>query len=587
MLAFAAALALTTSASAVTTLTIGELELQGGTSAAVPVEYQSDVSVAAVQMDVLFDPAAYSAATATAGTQAESFRVDSRLVEAGRLRVVVGAPNNAPLGNGTVFRVPLTAVDQFASFFPVVLTDFALATADGAAVAGKIAPRVRLINLTDNARINGSGGVQLAVEAGATDGSVARVDYFVGDLKIGSSAAAPFGITWTPPGSGPFVIRAIAFDSNELQTASRGIPIVVTNVGTTALKGLYAGLVKAEPFAFSTTGFLQFATTADGGFTAKLTLGGETFSKQGRFAGDGAATVKFKRDNGRTSLVLTLQQYATRLIDQIAGQLTDGTVANGTVTGATFTAEVLADRSLWKKRTNEPAERGTYTIVFPSATDAAADNAPLGDGIGVVKVSRAGAITAALTLADGTKVTQGTFLSKDKRWPLFASLYKKGKGVLAGEVVFADEPEVSDFAGEADWFRPKLRNAASFTDGFATNISVVGSRYRAPGPGERALDLADGAGNATFTAIDGGLADALARTLTIQRDNSVLVVNRDTERLKLTLDAASGLFSGKFIHPVSAQKAAFQGVLLQKQNVGTGFFSDDPLGGAVSIQPVP
>ncbi len=583
----AVAFALATSAFAATTFTVGELELEGGASAAVPVEYRSDVSVAAVQMDVLFDPAAYSAATATAGTQSQSFRVDSRLVETGRLRVVVGAPSNAALANGTVFRVPLTAVDQFASFFPVVLTDFALSTADGAAVAGKIAPRVRLINLTSGGRINGSGGVQLAVEAGATDGSVARVDYFVGELKIGSSATAPFGITWAPPGSGPFVIQAVAFDSNGLQTASRGIPIVVTNVGTTALKGLYAGLVKAEPFAFSTTGFLQFATTADGGFTAKLTLGGETFSKMGRFAEDGTATVKFKRDNGRPPLRLTLQQYATRLIDQIAGQLTDGTIASGTVTDATFTAEVLADRSLWKKRTNEPAERGAYTIVLPSAADAATDNAPLGDGIGVVTVSRKGAITAAFTLADGTKVTQGTFLSKDKRWPLFASLYKKGKGVLAGEVVFADEPEVSDFAGEADWFRPKLRNATIFADGFTTNISVVGSRYRVPGPGERVLDLADGAGNARFTATDGGLANSLVRMLTIGRNNSVLVVDHGAERLKLTLSPESGLFSGSFIRPGTAQKKAFQGVIFQKQNLGTGFFPGEPLGGTVGIQSAP
>src|SRR5437879_5017384 len=93
--ALGAWLALASSAFSVTTLTVGELELAGDKNATVPVEFSSDAGVAAVQMDVLFDPAAYTAASATPGTLPDSFRVDSHLVEPGRLRVVVGAPNNA------------------------------------------------------------------------------------------------------------------------------------------------------------------------------------------------------------------------------------------------------------------------------------------------------------------------------------------------------------------------------------------------------------------------------------------------------------------------------------------------------------
>ena len=159
----ASMLVMTAPAFSATTLTISELELQGAGSATVPVEFRSDAAVAAVQMDVLFDPAAYTAAAATAGSLPDTFRVDSHLVEAGRLRVVVGAPSNAALANGTVFRVPLTAVDDFASFFPVVLTNFALSKAEGAAVPGKSAPRVRLLNLTGGGRVNGHDGIQLAL----------------------------------------------------------------------------------------------------------------------------------------------------------------------------------------------------------------------------------------------------------------------------------------------------------------------------------------------------------------------------------------------------------------------------------------
>ena len=294
-LTFCAWLALNSTAFPATTLTISELDLQGDKSASVPVEFRSDAAVAAVQMDVLFDPAAYAAASATNGTQPDVFRVDSHLVEAGRLRVVVGAPSNAALANGTVFRVPLTAVDDFASFFPVVLTNFALSTVQGAAVPGKIASRVRLLNLTGGGRVNGHDGIQLAVDAGATDGTVARVEYYAGGKKIGEATSGAFSIVWSPVGSGPFTITAIAYDSNGTVAESRAIPIVVTNVGTAAIKGLYAGLVKAETFAFGTTGYLQFATTANGAFTARLTIGGESFSRRIGLYGP-AEHQRFSRD---------------------------------------------------------------------------------------------------------------------------------------------------------------------------------------------------------------------------------------------------------------------------------------------------
>ena len=536
-------LALSTPAFSATTLTVGELEASGGLSGVVPVVYRSDAAVAAVQMDVLFDPAAYSAAGATAGELAEAFRVDSHLVEPGRLRVVVGAPSNAPLTDGIVFRVPLTAVDEFASFYPVVLTDFALSTAGSAAVVGNIAPRVRLLGLASGGRVNGSGGVSLSVEAGATDANVARVEYYVGGQKIGESGASPFGIVWTPPGSGPFTISAIAFDSNGLQTESRSIGIVVTNVGTLAVKGLYSGLVRDEPFAFGTNGYVQFSTTKKGAFSTKLMLGGKTFAGSGKFAADGTATVVFKKGG----LTLTLQQFATNLVDQISGQLTDGTLNGAVIENATFVADVVADRAIAR----EAGERGAYTIVLPSG------DAALGSGVGFAKVSDGGKITAAFTLADGEKATQGTFLSKDGAWPLFASLYRS-KGVLTGPLEFTEEPGVSDFGGALDWAG----------ESFARTLDAVGSRYSAPAPYERMLNLANVAGNAVFSA------GAVERLLTVSSANVATPFASD---LKLKLVPKTGAFSGKF------QGQPFTGVVFQKQNLGAGFFD----GGEVTLGPNP
>lgn len=555
-LALTASLALAASAFSATTLTVGELESQGAQSATVPVEFRSDTSVAAVQMVVLFDPAAYTATTALAGSQAESFRVDSHLLEPGQLSVVVGSPNNAALANGTVFRVPLNAVDEFASFFPVVLTEFRLATADGAAVAGKIAPRVRLLGLTSGGKINGTGGVTLFVESGATDGNVARVEFFAGGVKIGESTGSPFNILWTPPGSGPFTISAIAYDSNGLQTESRSIPIVVTNVGTAAVKGLYAGLLTDTPFAFETNGYAQFSTTAKGGFSVKVFLGGKTFSGGGKFGADGTATVRFKRGKTESPLTLTLQQYATNLVDQISGQLTDGTLNGAVVENATFVSNLSADRAIWKSKTNEPAERGSYTVVMPSTET--------GSSVGVATVSNKGTIASVFSLADGTKASQGTFLSKNGEWPLFASLYKN-KGVLTGLVNFTEEPSVSDFDGTVNWTRPSASTA---------ELAAVGSRYDAPEKFERMLNLANLAGNAVLTA---DTATPLDWLFTINSANVATPLTTNGVSLKLT--PKTGAMSGAFIPPGETKPTKFTGVVFQKQNMGEGYFP----GGTISL----
>ncbi len=581
-----ACLLVAASAFATTTLTVGEIELATETSATVPVNFHSNVSVAAVQMDVLFDPALYTASSASPGTLPENFRVDSRIVEPGKLRVVLGAPNNRALVDGTVFRVPLTAINPFAAFFSVIITNFALSTADGAAVSGGITPTVRLLGLTAGGKINGQTGVQLGVEAGATNGSVARVEYYVGGVKIGESTSGPFGIVWTPPGAGPFVIQAIAYDSNGYQTASNSIAIVVTNVGATPIKGIYAGLVQDDPFDFAGTGYVQFATTTKSAFSVKLILAGASYAQSGTFNSEGIATVKFSRGKKRSPLTLTLQQYATNLIDQISGQLTDGTLNGSVIENATFVSEVLADRAVWKLKSREAAQKGGYTVVLNAASDAATRKAPLGDGVGTVTVSPAGTISATLTLADGTKASQGTFLSKDGHWPLFASLFGK-KGVLAGDITFTDKAGVSDFDGAANASRPGNAKSLAFKDGYSTPLDVIGSRYNVPKAFERMLRLANVGGNSRLTLEDGGLVNPLEKLLTVSSKNAATPVSIDASKLALKLSPANGTFGGSFINPDTGKKAQMTGVVFQKQNLGSGFFTGGLLGGGVTLDPNP
>lgn len=222
--------AVTGSILATTTLTVKEVTPDGTSNGSVAVQFFSDTAVAAAQMDVTFDASLYSTTAPTAEALPETFRLDAHLVEPGRLRLVVGGPNNPPIPNGTLFQVPLTATQSFSSSFPLRLGSILLSTAGSNPVSPQVAPSVGLSNLTDGQPVNGQNGVALSVETNATNGAVVRVEFYVNGSKVGQSSTSPFNFVWKPSASGTYVVYALAYDSNGLQTASKSISIVVSGL---------------------------------------------------------------------------------------------------------------------------------------------------------------------------------------------------------------------------------------------------------------------------------------------------------------------------------------------------------------------
>jgi len=49
------------------------------------------------------------------------------------------------------------------------------------------------------------------------------------------------------------------------------------------------------------------------------------------------------------------------------------------------------------------------------------------------------------------------------------------------------------------------------------------------------------------------------------------VTNLGTNKLSLSINASSGLFSGSVVDPSSGKSLKFGGAILQKQNIGSGF----------------
>ena len=330
-----------------------------------------------------------------------------------------------------------------------------------------------------------------------------------------------------------------------------------TVLGATVAKGLYNGVVEAQPFAHSTSGYVGLTLSATGAFTGSLKFSGKSVGFVGKMDGAGSATVRLARGAG----TLTLQRDGAAGSEQINGTI----ITPATAAPVAFTL----DRGVVVAHGSKAPQFGKYSLLMPAAAPL---EAPHGDGFATVNVVASGKVRAVVTLADGTRFSQGTAISQTGVWPLYGALYH-GKGSIVGSVQFRNVPQVSDLDGTLDWFRPMDANPKTqlFKNGFTAQLSVIGSSYRAPPKGTRALDFEPVDNNGRVAIGSGGL-DLLLNPVTLRADNKVIVSTPGADKLKLTLATATGLFKGSFSDAGNNKSRRFNGALFQKQALGSGFF---------------
>ena len=232
----------------------------------------------------------------------------------------------------------------------------------------------------------------------------------------------------------------------------------------------------------------------------------------------------------------------------------------GTVSNATFTANLLADRAGFDGRQNLAPQAGRYTLAI-DGNEGESTSTPGGYGFGTVTVNSAGVIRVAASLADGAKLSQSVPISKDGDWPLFGSLYS-GKGFIMSWAKFA-ETTSEDISGEVVWMKPAVPRAKLYPVGFTFSTALHGSRYQ---PANKVLSF----NNGQLTLEGGGLEDEIVNQLRLGDGNRV--TNLSSIKLNLAISASTGLFSGRVEEPGSSTGIPFKGAVLQKQNVGFGWF---------------
>jgi uncharacterized repeat protein (TIGR03803 family) len=329
--------------------------------------------------------------------------------------------------------------------------------------------------------------------------------------------------------------------------------------------GTYSGLFyDTNDVALDSSGFFTLALTSRGTFSGSLQMGATRFPMSGLFGLNGLAQLTVARRN-LAPLSVALQLDLAQGTDRITGM----------VSSSPWTAELAGDRAVFDGRSSVAPQVGRFTLIIPGSSSSTTE--PGGDSYGTITVDKAGKILLAGALADGTKISQAVPLSKDGLWPLYVPLYN-GQGVLLSWVSLRDAP-AEELSGLVTWIKPPMAAAKYYPAGFTVQTNASGSRYRPSAGSTNVLSLT----NAALVLSGGNLAQSITNVIVLGPHNRV--TNVSGPKITVTFTSSTGLFRGSVIDPATMKPISFNGVVLQSQDVGRGYFLGPNQSGAVFLGP--
>jgi hypothetical protein len=373
-------------------------------------------------------------------------------------------------------------------------------------------------------------------------------------VQFAAPAAEIFVDVPPAPGTGPLPPSTLA--GLELPFPVSGAASPLPNA-LAALPGSYSGLFyDTNGVSVVSAGSISAKVTPRYAYSAKLLLGGRTYSVSGRFDTTGQDSKTINRPGGLSKLLVHLQlTHLDAGADQIRGTVTDA---------GNWQAQVVADRLVFNRTSNKAlAYAGDYTLVVPPST-----GGPDGSGFGTIKIDTAGTVRWTASLADGSKLTQASTLSAQGYWPLYAPLYR-GKGLITSWVQITP----SAAGGRLIWIKPPGALAPLLVGSFTNSMDAAISPYSK----STAIGIFQN-GNLNFSG--GNLQQGLSKALILNVQGKS--VSPSTSQLNVILSPSTGTFRGttSLLSP-SGRKVTFQGVLFENGMYGAGFFQNDGVSGQV------
>ncbi|HEU0008310.1 MAG TPA: Ig-like domain-containing protein [Verrucomicrobiae bacterium] len=331
-----------------------------------------------------------------------------------------------------------------------------------------------------------------------------------------------------------------------------------------ALRGTYTGLhqLPDEP-VWDSSGLFKLMLGPAGTYSGRLYLAGASYSFSGAF------------DQSLESQKRVLRPGTNELI--VSLQLLEGSdQVTGSVSNASFFTQLVGYRSGFSTANPATNLAGKYTAVLSGGGDPV--TSPFGQGFATFTVAHSGSVVMKGKLADGTAVAQSTPLAGDGEVVCHATLYSR-RGSIFGWLSFTNAPDTVLITGPLLWTKTPTTSGNFYRGGFANTVNTLGSRYTATN--KPVLNFR----NAVVRLEGGNLSAPLTNDVVLSPLNKVTVAPTNVHRLTLTLSAAAGTFSGTFHNPATGKTSSIKGALLQKQNVGSGFFLGTNQSGRVYFGP--
>ena len=248
-------------------------------------------------------------------------------------------------------------------------------------------PTVSLTSPTASSAFTAPATITIAATAADADGTVTKVEFYQGSIKLGEALAAPYTYAWTGVATGTYILTAVATDNSGTTTTSAAVTVQVR----------------------STDG--SCAVTADYSYRA-VTTGPDvtyTFHPLGATAGGNLAIIYIREGNAGA-------YPGYNMVKNAAGDFAfTKAIASGVVTSVYFTYQVGANGP----QNNSAANPHTYIVGTSCAATTTATTAPaagtsctlypnpLGQGAAVLTFSlpQASAYTVALYDLKGARIT--------------------------------------------------------------------------------------------------------------------------------------------------------------------------------------
>jgi hypothetical protein len=328
--------------------------------------------------------------------------------------------------------------------------------------------------------------------------------------------------------------------------------------------GTYSGLFSSGAnVVVGQSGALTLTRTTSGKFSGQVQLGSKSSSFTGLFNAQGKCTVPVSS----LKVVLNLQAGAQHITGTVAA-------ANGA-----WTANLTANLDPFSSNNNPSPYQGTYTLLFPGASDPASTTVPQGYGSASISVSSSGLLTLSGALADGTTISGKSMVAGDGTWPLFISLYS-GKGELFGWQDFTSTG-FEDAGGSFSWIKLAGAGGKLYPAGFTVATNDFGSVFNPQ------VQPVTSFSSGFLELVAGDLSQGITNSISVSTANVITNLGPNKLSLKLGNSGKNGLFTGTITEPGNHKTINFSGALDQKLGYGAGSFQGSTQSGSVTLSPNP